>query len=200
MKKRLFALTSCVVLSVAVLSGCSASTVQKITEVAEKASEQAETPSDAETTPSPTPAPRETTLALKKTATVGDWKFTVKKTTVKNKIRTSQFMEAKADKGNRLVIASITVTNMGKKKGTFLPMVGMKNTMVTAKLLDKDGREYQPSAVTGYEKDIANKSIKPLEKKSGILVFNIPKKVTKNLKSCKIRIGTEGESVLYPAK
>lgn len=199
MKKKLLAITLCTTLASGALTGCGGSTVKKLADTAKEISEQ----SDATATPNgptATPAPKETTLAMKKTGKVGDWKFTVKKLSTKKTIKTSKYMEAKASDGNLLVLASISVTNNGKKEATFLPRVGREDTMITAKLIYKDNYEYQPSTITGYDKDMAAKSINPLSKKSGVIAFDVPKKVAKDLKSCQIRIGTKGEAVVYSAK
>ncbi len=199
MKKKLLAITLCTALSVGTLTGCGGSAVKKLADTAKEISEQ----SDATSTPNAptaTPAPKETTLAMNKAGKVGDWTFTVKKLATKKTIKTSKYMEAKASDGNLLVLATVSVTNNGKKEATFLPRVGMENTMITAKLIYKDNFEYQPSSITGYDKDIAAKSIDPLSKKSGIVAFDVPKKVAKDLKSCKIRIGTKDEAVIYTAK
>lgn len=199
MKKKLLAITLCTTLALGALTGCGGSAVKKLADTAKEISEQ----SDATATPNgptATPAPKETTLAMKKTGKVGDWKFTVKKLSTKKTIKTSKYMEAKASDGNLLVLASISVTNNGKKEATFLPRVGREDTMITAKLIYKDKYEYQPSTITGYDKDMAAKSINPLSKKSGVIAFDVPKKVAKDLKSCQIRIGTKGEAVVYSAK
>ena len=198
MKKKLFALTLSTVLSVSILAGCSS----PVSELADTAKEIAENASATSTPngPTPTPAPKETNVALKKAAKLGDWKFTVSKVTTKKKINTSKYMEATAKEGNLLVLASLSVTNNGKKKTAFLPRVGREDTMITATLIYKDGYEYQPSIITGYDKDIAGKEIDPLSKKSGVIAFDVPKKVANDLKSCKIRIGTINEAIVYPAK
>lgn len=199
MKKKLLAITLCTALSMSALTGCGGSAVKKLADTAKEISEQ----SNATATPNgptATPAPKETTLAMKKMGTVGDWKFTVKKLTTKTTIKTSKYMEAKASDGNLLVLATISVTNNGNKEATFLPRVGMEDTMMTAKLIYKDNYEYQPSTITGYDKDMAAKSINPLSKKSGIIAFDVPKKVAKDLKSCRIRIGTKSEAIVYTGK
>lgn len=189
----------CTALSAATLTGCGGSAVKKLADTAKEISEQ----SDATSTPNgptATPAPKETALAMKKTGKVGDWKFTVKKLSTKKTIKTSKYMEAKASDGNLLVLATLSVTNDGKKEATFLPRVGREDTMMTAKLIYKDNYEYQPSSITGYDKDMAAKSINPLSKKSGIIAFDVPKKVAKDLKSCRIRIGTKSEAIVFSAK
>jgi Telomeric repeat-binding factor 2. len=199
MKKKILAITLCTALSAATLTGCGGSAVKKLADTAKEISEQ----SDATSTPNgptATPAPKETALAMKKTGKVGDWKFTVKKLSTKKTIKTSKYMEAKASDGNLLVLATLSVTNDGKKEATFLPRVGREDTMMTAKLIYKDNYEYQPSSITGYDKDMAAKSINPLSKKSGIIAFDVPKKVAKDLKSCRIRIGTKSEAIVFSAK
>ena len=199
MKKKILAITLCTALSAATLTGCGGSAGKKLADTAKEISEQ----SDATSTPNgptATPAPKETALAMKKTGKVGDWKFTVKKLSTKKTIKTSKYMEAKASDGNLLVLATLSVTNDGKKEATFLPRVGREDTMMTAKLIYKDNYEYQPSSITGYDKDMAAKSINPLSKKSGIIAFDVPKKVAKDLKSCRIRIGTKSEAIVFSAK
>ena len=199
MKKKITAVALCTVLALGTLTGCGASDVQRLADTAQKIAEEAAA-TDTPAAPTETPGPQETNLDLKKAGTVGDWKIKVSKVAAKSKIKTSKYLEAKADKGNLLVIVNATVTNNGKEKATFLPSVGRENTMVTAKLIYKDGYEYMPSYIAGYDKDLTNKSIDPLAKKSGVIAFNVPKKVAKDLKSCTIRIGTKGEALLYPAK
>lgn len=199
MKKRVIAVIMCATLSLSALTGCGASSVQKLADTAQRIAEEA-TATDTPAAPTETPGPVETNLALKKAGTVGDWKVKVNKVAAKSKIKTSKYMEAKADKGNLLVIVNATVTNNGKEKATFLPSVGREDTMVTAKIIYKDGYEYLPSYIAGYDKDLTNKGIDPLAKKSGVIAFNVPKKVAKDLKSCSIRIGTKGEAIVYPAK
>lgn len=200
MKKKLLAITLCTTLAAGALTGCGTSAVKRLADTAKEISEQ----SDATATPSgptDTPAPKETALALKKAGKVGDWKFTVKKLSTKKTIKTSKYIEQKpSDSGNLFVLVTINVTNSGKKEATFLPSVGLENTTMTAKLIYKDNYEYMPTFITGYDKDILNKRIDPLSKKSGVVTFSVPKKVAKDLKSCKIRIGTKGEAVVYNAK
>lgn len=200
MKKKLIAITLCTVLSLCMLTGCGGSSVKKLADTAKNIADNAAATATPIPTPTPTAAPKETALALKKTGTVGDWKIKASKITTKKKIKTSTYMEATADKGNLLVLVSMNITNNGKKAATFLPRVGRENTMVTAKLIYKDDYEYQPSSITSYNKDLIGKSIEPLSKKSGVVAFNVPKKVAKDLKSCKIRIGTKSEAIVYPGK
>lgn len=199
MRKRLLAAALCSLLSMSLLAGCATSSVKKLADTAKDIAENSSataTPNG----PTPTPAPKETAIALKKTGKIGDWSFKVTKATAKAKIKTSKYMEAKASKGNLLVLVSASATNNGKEKAAFLPRIGRENEMITAKLIYKDGYEYQPSMVTGYDKNLAGEQIAPLSKKSGVIAFDVPKKVAKDLKSCKIRIGTKNEAMVYPAK
>lgn len=198
MRNRLFAAVLCTALSFSLLTGCS-SAVSKLTDTAKNIAENSSataTPSG----PTPTPAPKETAVALKKSSQIGDWKFTVSKVEMKKKVKTSTYMEARPDKGNLLVIVSLSATNKGKEAAAFLPRVGREDTMMTAKLIYKNDYEYLPSVLTGYDKDIAGKNIEPLAKKSGVIAYNVPAKVAKDLKSVKIRIGTNSEAAVYSAK
>ncbi len=200
MKKKLLAITLCTTLSLGALTGCGGSAVKKLADTAKEISEQSDSTS-ATNGPTATPAPKETALAMKKTGEVGDWKFTVKKLASKKTIKTSKYIGQKpSESGNLFVLATVNVTNNGKKEATFLPSVGLENTAMAAKLIYKDNFEYIPTLITGYDKDVMNKKIKPLSKKSGIIAFSVPKKVAKDLKSCKIRIGTKGEAVVFTAK
>lgn len=198
MKKKLLAITLCTALSVGCLTGCGGSAVKKLADTAKEISEQ----SNATATPNgptATPAPKETTLAMKKMGTVGDWKFTVKKISTKKKINTSKMIYIKPSNGNLFVLASVRVTNNGNKAATFLPSYGTEDT-VMAKLIYKDQYEYSPVILTGYSQNLISKSIEPLSKENGVVGFDVPKKVAKDLKSCKIRIGTKSEAIIFPAK
>lgn len=199
MKKKIIIVALCMGLSLSALTGCGASTGQKLADTVQKIAEEVSA-TDTPAAPTETPGPTETTLALKKAGTVGDWKIKVSKVAAKSSIKTSKYMQAKADKGNLLVIVSASVTNDGTEKQTFLPRIGREDTMLTAKVIYKDGSEYLPSYIAGYDKDLTNKGIDPHAKKSGIIAFNIPKKVAKDLKSCTVRIGTKGEALVYSAK
>ena len=153
-------------------------------------------------TPAPTesPAPAAEILSLGKKATLGDWKICAKKAEVKNKIMTSKYLYVKPQKGNTIVIVTLSAKNNGDKAETLLPKVGMQNTMITAILSSKDGEEYKPSDLMGYDKDLIGDTIKAGASKTGVIAFQVPKKAAKNKRDLTLKIGTVAESITYTLK
>lgn len=193
-KKRLLTLLLSGILAI---SGCAA---KEAADVIQEASKQiAATPTPTPTA-TPEPTPTVTQLKIGDKATVGDWSFTVKKVSTKTKIMTSKYMGYEAKKGNKFVCVSMSVKNNGTEETKFLPSVGMENTMMTAIVHYQDKYEYKPYELISYDKDIANEAVKPLDKMSGLLVFEVPKEVASHLGKCTLQIGTVNESVVYPMK
>lgn len=153
-------------------------------------------------TPAPTesPAPATEMLSLGKKATLGDWKICAKKAEVKNKIMTGKYLYFKPKKGNTFVVISMSVKNNGEKAEALLPSIGYQNTMITATISSKDGDEFKPSALTGYDKDLAGKTIEASASKTGVVAFEVPKKVAKSKKDLTLKIGTVAESITYTLK
>lgn len=193
-KTRLFA---ALLSGMLVFSGCAA---KEAADVIQEASKQITATPTPMPTATPEPTPAVTQLELGKKAKVGDWEFTVKKASIKTKIMTSKYMGYEAAKGNKYVCLSMSVKNNGAKEETFLPRVGYENEMITAIIHYQDQYEYKPSELSSYDKDIAGESIKPLDKKSGLLVFEVPKEVASNLDKATVQIGTSAENVVYPLK
>lgn len=192
MKKRLFLFTICTAL---LFSGCAAG---KLAETVKGVTDSAtETP---EPTPVATPAPKVKKLALGKKGTVGDWKVCVKKAAVKKKIQNGSYRYFKPGKGNQFVQLTMSVKNNGKKEAEFLPSVGYENKTVTATLCYKKDYEYKPTRLFSYDKDLTTKKIEPLASKSGIIVFEVPKKVAKAKKKLTVRIGTTMDYLEYQLK
>ncbi len=155
----------------------------------------AETPA-----PTETPAPAEEMLALGKKATIGSWNVSVKKAEVKNKIMTSKYLYFKPKTGNTFVVITMSAKNNGETAEALLPSIGYENKMITATLSSKDGDEFKPSALTGYDKDLAGKSIEASASKTGVVAFEVPKKVAKSKKDLKLKIGTVDENITYTLK
>lgn len=193
MKKKLLLLTLCTTL---LFTGCAggnlAKTVKKVTD-----SVATQTP---EPTPEPTPAPKVKKLALGKKGTVGDWKICVKKAVVKTQIKNGSYYYFKPSKGNKFVHLTMSVKNNGKKEAEFLPRIGYENEMITATLCYKDDYEYKPTELLSYDKDLTTKKIKPLASESGILVFEVPKKVAREKKKMVVKIGTTMDYLEYTLK
>lgn len=200
MKKKLFILALGATVA---FTGCSlaktARIAQEIGEVAEEMNSQAESAKPT-TTPSPSPEVKETKLALGKTGTVSDWKITVKKISSKKKIENGTYRVYKPDKGDSFIVVNLSVKNNGKEEAAFLPRIGYQDKMISAKLIYKDEYEYMPTQLLSYDKDIVEKKVKPLATKKGIIVFEVPNKVAKNLKSLELKIGLENDKLIYKAK
>lgn len=193
MKKKLLLLGTCFSL---LLTGCTSP--KKLVNTVQDAAVSLK----ATATPAPTatPGPKETKLTLGKKGKVGDWKICVKKAGTKKQIKNGAYRIFKPKKKNSFVIITATVRNNGKKDATFLPRLGYKNKMLLATLYYKGKNEYQPSELLSYDKDLVNLSINSNASKSGIIVFDVPKKVAKAKGSLTLRIGTGSEALLYSLK
>lgn len=189
-KKRIAILAAAAVLLV---TGCSA---EEVASNLVNRSSPTEAPAT-EAAPTATPGPKETVLALKETGTIGDWEVCVKKASVKNKITNGKYRYFKPTKGKTYIVFDLSVKNNGTKEGDFLPRVGLKNKMVQAILVDANEEEYKPIQLLAYDKDIVTKSIKPSKKKTGIVVFEVPKKVGKDKDNLELQLGTMQEKLLY---
>lgn len=183
----------CMVCASLIVSGCSA---EKVVDKLNNGSTVTAAPAT-EAAPTATPGPKETVLALKESGTIGDWEVCVKKASVKNKITNGKYRYFKPTKGKTYVVFNLSVKNNGAKEEDFLPRVGLKNEMVQAILVDTEETEYKPMQLLAYDKDIVTKTIKPSKKKSGILVFEVPKKVGKDKDNLELQIGTTQEKLLY---
>lgn len=191
MKKTALATFACAAL---LITGCSANQVKDaVNTVTNSTTEATATPA-----PTNTPAPKETTVALGKKAKIGDWNVCVKKVSVTQKIQNGKYRYFKPSKGNSYVLFSLSARNNGKKNETFLPSVGLANKMNSAILYYKDEYEYKPTQLLSYDKDLLTKKIQPLTTKSGVIAFEVPKKVAKAKKQLKLKIGTKSENVTYP--
>lgn len=196
MKKKFIALILC---TAVLLCGCTAT--KKITDTMKQAAQQA---ADSTATQTPeataTPGPVETSVALEKKGTVGNWKFCVKKATTKKTIKASEYMGFKPGKGNIFVVVTMTIENKGKKEDTALPSVGLEDQIIQSLLYHDGETEYKPTQLLSYKKDLLTKKIKPLSKKSGVVVYEVPKKVAKDMKKLTLKIGTSKESLIYTLK
>lgn len=197
MRKKLIAAGLCISF---VLGGCSLSS-QDISDAVNSGIEAAkdQMASQASEAPQETEAPKVTELALGKKATVGDWKVTAKKVQVRSQIKNGKYYVFKPDKGQRFVSVTMTVKNTGKEEADFLPRIGYSNTMVTAKLYYGE-YEYKATNLLNYDKDLLEKSIKPLTSKKGVVTFEVPKKVAKKKGKLTLRLGTDTDYVIYKLK
>lgn len=209
MKKLILLFTTCTALA---FTGCgldsqtdSTTTSSTSSNILSNSSSDSTTSStDSQTQPTTAPAesspePEETTLALGKKATIGDWKINAKSASVKNQIPNGKYQYFKPSKGNSFVVISMSVSNKGAEEAEFLPRVGYKDTMSTATLCFED-EEFQATELFAYDKDIATLKVKPSATKKGILVFDVPKKAAKKLKNLKLKFSAQGQDATYELK
>lgn len=199
MRKKAILLLTCAVF---LMTGCSANQLSNAVNNAADTLSKGNDAAMPTNTPAPTstPGPKETALALGKKATIGDWKVCVKKASVKQKITNGKYRYYNPGKGKSFVVFSLSARNNGKKTEEFLPRVGYENKMVKATLYYKDEYEYSPSELLSYDKDLVTKKIQPLSTESGVIAFEVPKKVAKAKKQLKLKIGTKAETLVYPVK
>lgn len=195
MKKKIMTLAVCAAI---LLCGCSST--DKLTDAMKQAAEQA----GQNTTPTPeitaTPGPKETTVALGKKGTVGDWQFCVKKAAAKKQIKSSDYLGFKPSKGNTFIVLTMSVRNNGKEAETAFPRMGLENKMIQAILYYDGEYEYKPTQLLSYDKDLMTKKIQPLTTKNGVVAYEVPKKVAKSLDKITVKIGTSKESLIYSLK
>lgn len=202
MKKKTTTLLAFVFSITLLFTGCNTSNMEQAAELINNANEQAAS-NAAEPTATPEPTPAVTQLTLGQKAKLGDWAFTAKKVSIKKQIKTSDYLGYKPDKGNRFICVTLSVKNNGSEAAAFLPYIGYENEMNSAAIYYQDNYEYKPSSLsslTSYTKDLIDEEIKPLNKKNGVLVFEVPKKVANHLEQTTLKIGTADESVVYPLK
>ncbi len=147
-----------------------------------------------------TAAPEAAELKLGKKTSLGDWKICAKKISSPKKIKNGNYRYFEPSKGNSFIVADMSVRNNGKDEAEFLPIAGLKDTMVIAKLLYKDEYNYTPTQLLAYDKDLAAKKIEPLKTKNGILVFDVPKKIAKAKKDLKLTFTLGETTVTYSLK
>ena len=191
MKRKILSLCICTALFI---TGCSTlpqtSTIKTDSPSAKTEATEAPAPTD-------TPAPEDTTLALGEKGSFGDWEITVKKASVKKKIDGDNYRQYKPGDGKSFIVVSLSVSNNGKKEETFLPRMGLEDTLVTATLLYEDEYEYSPTQLLSYDKDLTTRKIQPLSKESGVVAFEVPKKVADAKKQVKLKIGTKSDYIVY---
>lgn len=180
-------------------AGCSS---EQLTQTLSNTDKPTPASADSAATPVPTepPATEAPVLSLGKKSTVGDWEVNVKSVSVKKKIQNGKYTYFKPGKGNTFLIVSMSSKNNGKKAAQFLPRFGTKDKTTVATLYYQTEYEYNPTELMGYDKDLATKSIQPLTKENGIVVFEIPKKTAKSKKELTLNFSVGEESVTYSLK
>ena len=195
MRKKALLLITCA--AFICITGCSSDKLtETLSTVTESTQENTATPA-----PTETPVPEEpAALSLGKKGTVGNWEINAKKVSAKQKIKNGKYYYFKPSKGNSFVIINMSVKNKGTKAENFLPRVGMRDKAVVATLYYQEEYEYSATELMGYDKDLTTKSIQPLTKENGILVFEVPKKASKSMKELTLTFKVGDESISYALK
>lgn len=194
MKKKALIFVMCTVF--VLTTGCSS---DQLTETLSPAAQS--TPASAETpVPTETPAPEQPVLSVGEKSSVGDWKINVKKASAKQKIKNGSYRYFEPGKGNSFLVISMSAENKGSKAATFLPRFGTKDKAVVATLYYQNEYEYSATELIGYDKDLTTKSIQPLTKENGIIVFEVPKKTVKSKKDLTLKFSVGDESITYSLK
>lgn len=199
MRKKSLLLFTCTAL---LLAGCSGNNISDtVDKVSDSIAETQKTPAATATAaPTSTPGPKETSLALGKKGTAGDWKICAKKASVKTTINNGSYRQYKPGKGKSFVVISLSARNNSKKSEQFLPRLGYENKMISAALIYQDKKEYAPTQLIGYSKDLVTATVKSKTTKNGIITFEVPTKVAKKLKKIKLKIGTKMDYLVYDLK
>lgn len=177
MKKR--EMTLCAVLMLTgVLTACGGDSKPATTlSVQETASEAAIT--EAETTTAETPETEteasSTVTPMGEVATLKDWNITITNMQMLDSIDNG-YGSFVPDEGNKYMLVSAAIENIGKTAGTFLPSFGM-NDDVSVKVLYGDGYEFSLTQLLGYQKDLINSTVNPLSSKEGDMAFEVPNSV-----------------------
>lgn len=199
MRKKSLLLFTCTAL---LLAGCSGNSLSDtVDKVSDPVAETQKTPAATATAaPTSTPGPKETSLSLGKKSTAGDWKICAKKASVKTMINNGSYRQYKPGKGKSFVVISLSARNNSKKSEQFLPRLGYENKMISATLIYQGKKEYAPTQLIGYSKDLVTATVKSKTTKNGIITFEVPTKVAKKLKKIKLKIGTKMDYLIYDLK
>lgn len=199
MKKKMQVILSLAVCASLLLTGCRLNQATRAVRMISKSVNSVATATPVPTA-TPEPTPKVTKAKLGKSFTIGDWTIQVKKVSTKKQIKASSHYGFKTAKGDRFICIQAKVKNNGKEAAQFLPRIGYENKMITATLHYEGKYEYKPSDMLNYDKDLVASSIKPLDSQTGMIVFEVPKKVANHLGKVTLQIGTTQEYIAYSLK
>lgn len=164
-----------------------------------------ETTSEAATTVAETTAAETTTEAETETAsaaipmgevsTLKDWNITITNMQMLDSVDNGYGSFA-PDDGNKYMLVTATIENIGKTAGTFLPSFGM-NDDVSVIVLYGDGYEFSLTQLLGYEKDLINSTINPLSSKEGDMAFEVPNSVAESTDPIFLEFKAGNEKVVF---
>ena len=71
-------------------------------------------------------------------------------------------------------MVSLSVKNVGTSAGVFIASYPIGRDAATAKVFYQGEYEYSGTNLLGYDEDLHDKHLNPLETKSGVLAFSLP--------------------------
>lgn len=137
----------------------------------------------------------ETETEAREEKQLADWKISVDEFSFTDRID-SEFMYYEPDQGNQYLTVSASVTNTGKKAGTFLPSIALNNdTSVTVFYAEE--YEYPPTGLLGFPDCLNASTINPLSSKDGIITFSVPDLVAESEEPLKIVFSAGDEEIEF---
>ena len=187
MKKVCFVLAACAVVSAA-LVGCGSSS-------STEGSGSAATSTAAVSSNAESSAEEVNTVAIGETATLGSWKITVTSVEYASELTPiSQSPVANntlsASEGNQFAIVNVQVKNISEDLDIFLPTSSfteyIEETLIYDGKYNYNGRSTE-GLMSTYN-SLINKTVSPLETKTGYIAFDVPNEVAESEKPLQLKI------------
>ena len=195
MKKRKMTLCAVLILT-GVLTACGGDSKPATTpSVQETTSEAATTEAETATAETPETEASSTVTPMGEVATLKDWNITITNMQMLDSIDNG-YGSFVPDEGNKYMLVSAVIENIGKTAGTFLPSFGM-NDDVSVKVLYGDGYEFSLTQLLGYQKDLINSTVNPLSSKEGDMAFEVPNSVAEATEPINIEFNAGKDKVAF---
>lgn len=118
--------------------------------------------------------PEETSnLALGEKINLDDWEITVNSYGIDDSIKSSEYTGFKSDEGSKYVSVNMTVKNLGVKANTFVDYISFTNETIECKIYYQNKYEYTSTNLLGYDLDLHNKQLNPLESFTGVMAYSV---------------------------
>ena len=186
MKKVCFVLAACAVVSAA-LVGCGSSS-------STEGSGSAATSTAAVSSNAESSAEEVSTVAIGETATIGGWEITVTSVEYAPELtpisQSSMAVPIPASDGNQFAIVNVQVKNISEDLESFLPSTSFvehtEETLIYDGKYNYNGRSTE-GLMSTYN-SLINKTVSPLETKTGYIAFDVPNEVAESEKPLQLKI------------
>lgn len=128
-------------------------------------------------------------------ATIGNFEVTYMDTKNSETLE-ENYSVYNADSGSTYLALYCDVKNNSTSGDTFLPAYAFGDA-VDAELIYDGKYTYTPSVLLGYEKDLHDTFLNPMETEQGFIVFSVPKKLFPTKKSFVLRLTAGSEVVEF---